>query len=75
MKLTQSQLEKLYEARNNKAQDYFDQLGSSSITYHAFQHGFDACLREIEKLNESTMCEHSGIEFKGQSVTWDLQTK
>jgi len=74
MKITQIQLERLYEARNNKAQDYLDAGGRASI-YHTFQHGWDACLKEIQNLKESAVCEHSGIEFKGQSVTWDLQTK
>lgn len=76
MKFTQSQLDKLYEARNNLAQDYIDAGGRASI-YHTFQHGFDACLKEIEKMNDSIVCGHSGYELPQQttSVSWDLQSK
>jgi len=75
MKLTEKQIQKLKEIRNNQAQDYLDAGGMASI-YHTFQHGFDACLREIQKLNESTVCEHSGVQLQqSSSVSWDLQSK
>lgn len=73
MKFNQKQLEKLYEARNNQAQDYIDAGGRASI-YHTFQHGWDACLKEIERMRESTMCGHSGVNID-PTVQWDIQTK